>query len=68
MDYIGLIWNCIFIRVLRYVICYRIVYMIILRYLGGLFVWLSILLYFVALCILAAYTWDQHLYYANDTL
>ncbi|CAD8120069.1 unnamed protein product [Paramecium sonneborni] len=43
------------------------IYMLILRFLGGIFVWLTILLYFVGISVLAGYTWDQHLYYVNDS-
>ncbi|CAK63197.1 unnamed protein product (macronuclear) [Paramecium tetraurelia] len=43
------------------------IYMVILRFLGGLFVWLTILLYFVGISVLAGYTWNQHLYYLNDS-
>jgi hypothetical protein len=34
-------------------------YMIFVRYFAGLIVWLSILVYFVALAILAAYLYDR---------
>lgn len=34
--------------------------MIILRYLGGIFVWISILGYFAGISILAAYTYKEY--------
>jgi len=33
----------------------RIIYLVLTRYLAGIFVWISILLYFVLLCVLTAY-------------